>query len=217
MIGQCATCGQETQLVRGVCHRDYRRARSAGAITSRLVDATPAKAKIAELLDAGWSTSSIARVAGISRGAVFRIMRGRAAINQKTLDALRGLDAETKPVVRKPVETRHRHRRAAVKNVQTLWPANVLGVENVQTRWAAELLGVTVEQLVAERKRERRQSFPEVYQELRSHVGLSDWQIAKRLSITNDSLLRMCQRHGIRPTPEFISACARTRTTSRRS
>ena len=80
--------------------------------------------------------------------------------------------------------------------------------------WAAEqdappdgVVTAVLERLAAERRRERPQPFRETYAELRYHCGLSDWQIAKRLGVANNSLLRRLHRHKIKPTPEFLTMC----------
>jgi recombinational DNA repair protein (RecF pathway) len=74
--------------------------------------------------------------------------------------------------------------------------------------WAAWRLQVPAAQLAAERQRERRQPFPELYAELREHCMLADWEIAKRLGVTDRALLRRLDRHGIKPSPELRAMCA---------
>lgn len=49
-------------------------------------------------------------------------------------------------------------------------------------------------------------AFREDYIAMRA-AGLAEWQIAKRLGITNNSLLRQLNRHGITPRLEFVSMC----------
>jgi transcriptional regulator with XRE-family HTH domain len=201
MIGKCATCGRDGEVIRGLCRRDYQRAWYDRTITNGLVDATPAKAKIAELLVAGWSTRTIAEGAGVSRGAVLGIMRGRGRINQKTFDAICGLDAgaaANRATRRKRVEPARPRRR---RTTQTPEP-----VTNPLTLWVAAELGVAPEQLAAEYKKQRRLPFAARYAELRDHCGLSDSAIALRLGITHDSLVNMCGRYQIKPQPELVAA-----------
>jgi transcriptional regulator with XRE-family HTH domain len=216
--GRCVRCGRQDQLRRGLCHADYEKDRRAGAIVTGLVDATTAKARIAELLEAGWGTRRIATAAGIDRGLVSWIMRGRAKINAKTRDAILAIEVPEPDHVaiahRGLVEAGQRgdyvspqreYRHARRERLRQ-------GVESARKlRWVAKELGVSAEELTAERQKERRLPFPEAYEELRYHVGLSDWHRARHLGISNESLLRQLCRYGIKPRPEFVSACVEER------
>ena len=48
--------------------------------------------------------------------------------------------------------------------------------------------------------------FRDTYLELRG-IGLADWQIAKRLGLTNLSLLRQLHRYHLAARPEFVTMC----------
>ena len=219
----CVRCGRRDQLRRGLCHKDYERDRRAGAVTSTLVDATEAKAAIAALLDAGWGTRRIAAAAGVDRSLIMWIMRGRSAIAAKTRDAICSLQADPDPAAiahRELVEAgirgdyvspQRKYRRAATtrrrEKQHTFGPICQIVCPVRNLPWIAKELDVTVEQLITERAHQRRQSFPDTYTELRYHCGLSDWQIAKRLGIANNSLLRQIHRYHMTPTPAFANAC----------
>lgn len=93
-MNECAYCGRYRRdpLRRGLCHACYERGRRAGTIKSGLVDATPARRKIEELVEAGWGYRRIAKVARIDRSLLAFIMAGREVIAAKTRDAICGIE-----------------------------------------------------------------------------------------------------------------------------
>lgn len=214
----CRECGRGRQqlgrgLCRGLCHTCYERARCSGELRSNLVDATPAKIKIAELLDAGWGTRRIAQQAGVDRRLVRGIMAGRARIAAKTRAAVCALDAEPDPAaiahralceagVRGDYVSPHRKYRQA-RAERDKW----------MKKWIADELDA--EELAVERRKERRLPFPQVYAELRDHCGLADWEIAKRLGVQPRSLLRRLDNHRIKATPDFVTMCTEVRKSER--
>lgn len=69
--------------------------------------------------------------------------------------------------------------------------------QSVEDRMDAMLLGTVEDEPL---------SFTERYNELR-YLGYAEWQIAKQLGVSNNSLLRQLDRYGIEPRPEFVSMC----------
>jgi transcriptional regulator with XRE-family HTH domain len=212
----CSQCRRDRQqLRRGLCHACYERARRSGDIRSNLVDATPAKAKIAELVAAGWGQRRIAKQAGVSRSMLMWIMRGRTTIAAKTCDAICALEAEPDPAAIAHRALCEAGMRGDYVSPQRKYRHARAAREKWVKKWIAEELDV--EELAAERRTERRLPFPELYAELRYHCGLADWEIAKRLGVLDMSLLRRLESHGIKPTPEFVTMCCDLRREQRKA
>lgn len=164
---RCQECGHRRgQTKRGLCNNCYQRARRHGDIGSSLVDATFARAHVMRLLDHGMALREIERAAGLHHGRLHVLIHGRGGKPPLATVARKTHDALLGIPV--PGPDYQPHPRAGLANPRH---------NNGRT------------------PRPRPTPFYRLYVEMADDLLMTDQQIADKLGIERDSVLRNIDRN----------------------